>query len=208
MPGKQSKKMNKNSEFNPKDLLKPLNMINAYAQGAFPMAEENGEIAWYQPRERTIITFDNYNIPRSLKKFMKETDFEYRFDTATIEVIRNCADRKETWISEELIEAYRGIMELGFLHSVEVFQNNNLVGGLYGVAIGGAFFGESMFSKVSQASKSAFTILIKHLEKKNYTLLDVQYQTDHLKMFGTKVISFEEYNRLLEIAYTSDISFI
>jgi leucyl/phenylalanyl-tRNA--protein transferase len=151
--------MNDNSNFNPKDLLKPLNMINAYAQGAFPMADENGEIDWYQPRERTIIIPNDYNIPRSLRKFIKETDFEYKFDTRTIEVIKNCADRKETWISEELIEAYKGLLELGFLHSVETYRNNKLIGGLYGIAIGGAFFGESMFSKVTQASKFAFAVL-------------------------------------------------
>jgi len=200
--------MNNNSNFNPKELLKPLNMINAYAQGAFPMADDNGEIGWYQPKERTVIYIDDYNIPRSLKKFMKETDFEFRFNTNTIEVIRNCANRKETWISEELITAYNGLFDLGFLHSVEVYQNNKLVGGLYGITIGGVFFGESMFSKVPQASKSAFVVLLKHLELKNFLLVDVQYQTDHLKMFGTKGIDFEEYNNLLDVAYSKDVSFI
>ena len=200
--------MNNNTNFNPKDLLKPLNMINAYAQGAFPMADDNGNIDWYQPRERTVIYLDDYNIPRSLKKFMRETDFEYRFDTATIDVIKNCADRKETWISGELIDAYKGLWELDFLHSVETYQNNKLVGGLYGIAIGGVFFGESMFSKVSQASKSAFATLLKHLASKDFLIVDVQYQTDHLKMFGTKIIDFEEYNNLLDIAYTREVNFI
>ncbi len=200
--------MNNNKNFNPKDLLKPLNMINAYAQGAFPMADENGNIDWYQPKKRTVIYLDDYNIPRSLKKFMKETDFVYRLDTATIEVIRSCADRKETWISDELIEAYKGIYSLGFLHSVETYQNNKLVGGLYGIAIGRAFFGESMFSKVSQASKAAFATLLKHLEEKEFLLVDVQYQTDHLKMFGTQEINFEEYTSMLEIAYSREVSFI
>lgn len=200
--------MNNNTNFNPKDLLKPLNMINAYAQGAFPMADDSGNIDWYQPRERTVIYLDDYNIPRSLKKFMRETYFEYKFDTATIEVIKNCADRKETWISDELIEAYKGLLDLGFLHSVETYQNNKLVGGLYGIAIGGAFFGESMFSKVSQASKTAFATLLKHLAAKDFLIVDVQYQTDHLKMFGTKEINFDEYNNLLEVAYSRDINFI
>ncbi len=200
--------MNNNSNFNPKDLLKPLNMINAYAQGAFPMADDSGDIGWYQPTERTVVLLDDYNIPRSLKKFMQEADFEYSFDTNTVDVITNCANRKETWISEELITAYKGLFDLGYLHSVEVYQKHKLVGGLYGVAIGGVFFGESMFSKVSQASKSAFAILLKHLEHKNFTLVDVQYQTDHLKMFGTKEIDFEEYNNLLDIAYSKGVSFI
>ena len=200
--------MENNSDFNPKELLKPLNMINAYAQGAFPMADDSGEIGWYQPNERTVIMLDDYNIPRSLKKFMSASDFDYRINTNTIEVIKSCASRKETWISEELIDAYIGLVDLGFLHSVEVYQKNKLVGGLYGISIGGVFFGESMFSKVSQASKSAFAFLLKHLEQKDFVLIDVQFQTDHLKMFGTKEIDFEEYNDFLEIAYSKDISFI
>lgn len=183
-------------------------MINAYAQGAFPMADDNGEIGWYQPKERTVIYIDDYNIPRSLKKFMKQTDFEFRFNTNTIEVIRNCANRKETWISEELITAYKGLLDLGFLHSVETYQNNKLVGGLYGISIAGVFFGESMFSKVSQASKSAFTTLLKHLKEKDFVFVDVQYQTDHLKMFGTQEIDFDEYNKLLDIAYSREVSFV
>ena len=139
---------------------------------------------------------------------MTTCNFEYRLNTNTIEVIKNCANRKETWISEELISAYIGLVDLGFLHSVEVYENNKLVGGLYGISIGGVFFGESMFSKVSQASKSAFTFLLKHLEQKDFVFVDVQFQTDHLKMFGTKKIDFEEYNDLLDIAYSKYISFI
>lgn len=196
-----------NNNFNPKDLLKPVNMINLYAQGAFPMADDKGEINWYQPNDRTIILVDEYNIPRSLKKFMKETDFEYKFDTDTIEVIKNCANRKETWISDELIEAYKGLKQLGFLHSVETYQNKKLVGGLYGIAIGGVFFGESMFSKVSQASKSALAVLLKYLKERNFIFVDVQFQTPHLKMFGTKEIDFEEYNNLLDVAYLKNVSF-
>lgn len=200
--------MNDNSKLDPKNLLKPINMVNMYIQGAFPMADDDGKIDWYQPQTRTIIPIDDFNIPRSLKKFMQTSHFEYKIDENTIEVIKNCASRNETWITDELIKAYNGIMNLGFLHSVEVYQNNNLVGGLYGVSFKGAFFGESMFSKVPQASKSALVILLKHLHQNNFTLLDVQYQTDHLKMFGTKEIDFEEYISLLTKAYSKDISFI
>lgn len=187
-----------------KDLLKPQNMIRLYAQGAFPMADESGEINWYMPDIRTIIPLDNYNIPRSLKKYLQASLFEFRYDTKTIDVIQNCAERESTWISPELIEAYTGLKRLGNLHSVEVFQNKSLVGGLYGVTHKGAFFGESMFSKVPQASKCALVKLIERLNEKGFVLLDVQYQTEHLKMFGAKEISFDEFAKLLLRTYQSN----
>lgn len=183
-------------------------MLNLYAQGAFPMADENGEIDWYQPKTRTIIPLDNYNVPRSLRKFMEQSDFQYEFDKRTMEVVRKCADREETWISDELINAYGGIYELGFLHSVEVLQNNKLIGGLYGITIGGAFFGESMFSKKSQTSKSALIKLIEHLNEREFVLLDVQFTNPHLDMFGATEISFKEYNDRLAIAYDKEVSFL
>lgn len=190
-----------------KDLLKPENMISLYARGAFPMAGESGEIDWYYPEVRTIIPLENFNIPRSLKKFYSQTDFEYRFNSNIIGVIKNCADRSETWISDELINAYQGLIQLKHLHSVEVYQQNMLVGGLYGVAYKGAFFGESMFSKVTQASKCALVKLIQRLREKEFVLLDVQYQTDHLKMFGAEEISLEEFYSYLVKAYKVNTSF-
>ncbi len=189
------------------DLLKPENMILLYARGAFPMADDTGEINWYLPEVRTIIPLGSFNIPRSLRKFMEKSDFKFMYDKATIEVIKNCADRDKTWISDELIAAYKNLIELDYLHSVEVYQNNKLIGGLYGVSYKGAFFGESMFSKVSQASKTALVKLIERLNKKSFVLLDVQYQTPHLKMFGAKEISFKEFDRLLLEAYSKNVSF-
>lgn len=194
--------------FDTKELLKPGNMISLYARGAFPMADEKGVINWYMPEVRTIIPLDDYNVPRTLRKFMEHSDFEYRFDYNIIKTVKNCADRKETWISPELIKAYKGLIKNNYLHSVEVYQNNKLVGGLYGVTYRGAFFGESMFSKASQASKSALVILLKHLNKKGFVLLDVQFQTEHLKMFGTKEISFDEFQTLLIKSHSKDVSFI
>lgn len=191
-----------------KELLKPVNMLNLYAQGAFPMADEGGVINWYMPEVRTVIKLDDYNIPRSLRKFMEHSDFEYRFDENILSVIENCANRNPTWISQELIKAYQRLIKLEYLHSVEVFQNNLLVGGLYGISIGGVFFGESMFSKLSQASKSALAILIKHLNAKGFVFIDVQFQTPHLKMFGTKEIDRSEYNNLLDKAYKKNVSFL
>jgi leucyl/phenylalanyl-tRNA---protein transferase len=182
-----------------KDLLKPEYMILMYAHGAFPMADENKKINWYLPDIRTIIPLDYFNFPRSLKKQYYDFGFNYKIDSATFEVIRNCAERETTWISEELIEAYKGLQTLGHLHSVEVFRDKVLVGGLYGVSYKGAFFGESMFSKVTQASKCALIKLIDHLRERNFVLLDVQYQTDHLKMFGAVEIEFDDFeNRLLQ----------
>jgi len=190
-----------------KNLFEPENMIMLYAQGAFPMADENVKLDWYFPEVRTIIPINNFNVPRSLKKFLSKSNFEYRFDTCTMEIVRNCANRETTWISEELIAAYEKIWRKGFLHSVEVFQNNKLAGGLYGVTFGSAFFGESMFSNVSQASKAALGTLLKRLKEKGFTLLDVQYKTEHLAMFGAIEISLEEFQKMLVESYSKRIDF-
>jgi len=192
---------------NSRELLKPENMIRLYAQGAFPMANEQGEINWYLPQTRAIIPLDNYNYPRSLRKFVEESQLHYRFDTDPAAVIRQCADRDETWISEELVTAYKGLMDFDFIHSVEVYEKDEMIGGLYGVAIGGAFFGESMFSKKSQASKAALITLIERLIRKQFVLLDVQFITDHLKMFGAVEINFDEFQDILEEAYSRSTSF-
>ena len=191
-----------------KDYLKPDIMLRLYAQGAFPMADEKTKIiSWYLPEKRTIIPLDNYNYPRSLKKTIKKADFKIKFDQNFLPVVQNCANRKPTWISEELIDAYFRLDEMGFVHTVETWQNARLVGGLYGITIRGAFFGESMFSKVSQASKAALISLIEHLNKNQFVLLDVQFMTPHLQMFGAKEISFEEYQKLLRKAFTRECKF-
>ncbi len=190
--------MSSEEELSYKEYLEPKIMLNLYSQGAFPMADENnGIINWYLPEKRTIIPLNNFNYPRSLKKVIKEANFEFRLDFDFLTVVKNCANRNPSWISDELIEAYLRLNKLGFIHTVETWQKGKLVGGLYGVTIKGAFFGESMFSKVSQASKAALIHLIEHLNEKKFVLLDVQYMTPHLKMFGATEISFEEYKKLL-----------
>jgi leucyl/phenylalanyl-tRNA--protein transferase len=194
-------------EFNSKELLKPGNMLRLYASGAFPMADESGRINWFMPETRTIIPLDDYNIPRSLKKNITKSDFKFKLDHDFPSVVKKCADRESTWISDELIEAYMRLHKLGHVHTVETWLNGKLVGGLYGVTFRGAFFGESMFSKVSQASKAALIKLIEHLNEKDFVLLDVQYMTPHLKMFGAVEINFEEYSSLLDIAYTRACEF-
>ncbi len=196
------------NRINKKDLLKPENMIRMYASGAFPMADEYGVLEWYMPEIRTIIPLDNFNIPRSLKKFMNECDFEYRYSLDPFEVIKRCSEREETWISGELIEAYKGLINRGYLHSVEVYQNKILVGGLYGVTFRGAFYGESMFSEVTQASKTALVKLVERLKEKGFELLDVQFVTEHLIMFGAREISFEEFMRMQIKAQSKEVYFL
>ena len=193
---------------NNKELLLPDNMLRMYAAGAFPMADDNkGQVNWYLPDVRTIIPLNNYNIPRSLKKFLPSSNFEYKRDTDFLSVVKNCADRETTWISEELIEAYLRLYKRKHIHTIEVWQEGKLVGGLYGVAFRGAFFGESMFSKVPQASKAALAYLIQHLNEKDFVMLDVQYMTPHLKMFGAIEISFSRYQDLLNAAYLRNCEF-
>ena len=200
--------VNSKENFNPKDLLKPDNMLRLYASGAFPMADaETGNINWYLPDIRTIIPLNNYNIPRSTKKVIDEENFEIRFDNDFEGVLEGCTDRESTWISDELKSAYRRLKKRGHIHTVETWKDGKLVGGLYGVTFRGAFFGESMFSKVSQASKAALAALLKRLKEKEFVLLDVQYMTEHLKMFGAVEISFEEYTKLLHKAYASVCEF-
>jgi leucyl/phenylalanyl-tRNA--protein transferase len=199
-------KMN-DTEFNRDDFLQPDTMLGLYARGAFPMSDETGNIDWYYPENRTIIPIEAFNFPRSLRKFLSSSGFEYRFDTCREDVIRHCAARDETWISEQLIDAYKGLIKMNNLHSVEVWHNGKLAGGLYGINYRGAFFGESMFSLVPQASKAALIKLLEHLLEKGFVLLDVQYMTEHLRMFGAKEISLNEYNRLLGLAYLKDCRF-
>lgn len=200
--------MDRKQHFDPEELLKPENMIRLYASGAFPMADEKtGSINWYLPDIRTIIPLDNFNIPRSAKKAIDDENFEIKIDTDFEGVLEGCANRESTWISEELKSAYRGLKNRGHIHTVETWKDGELVGGLYGVTFRGAFFGESMFSKVSQASKAALVALLKHLKENDFILLDVQYMTEHLKMFGAIEISFEEYTKLLHKAYTRNCEF-
>ena len=199
--------MSENWEFDKRELLKPENMLLLYTRGAFPMADENGDVDWYMPEIRTIIPLDDYNLPRSLRKYLEASKFKIIFDNDPLTIIKNCADRDKTWISDSLIEAYSGLIKMGHVHSVEVFENKKLVGGLYGVSFRGAFFGESMFSKKSQASKAALTNLLEHLNKKKFSLLDVQFLTEHLEMFGAKEISFEEYKVLMKNAYSKEVYF-
>ena len=178
------------------DLLQPGNMIRLYASGAFPMADEQTDkINWY------------FNYPRSLRKFIEKSDFETKFDTDFLSVVKACADRESTWISDKLVKAYLKLKKLGYVHTVETWEKGKLIGGLYGVTFRGAFFGESMFSKKSQASKFALISLLNHLKAKDFVLLDVQFMTPHLKMFGAVEIDMDKFNELLHSAYVRGCEF-
>jgi leucyl/phenylalanyl-tRNA--protein transferase len=200
--------MNSRNQFDPKELLKPDNMLRLYASGAFPMADEKAEtINWYMPEIRTIIPLDAFNFPRSARKAVEKMNFEIKFDSDFTKVITGCADREETWISNELINAYKRLRKRGHVHTVETWLEGEMVGGLYGVTFRGAFFGESMFYTVTEASKAALMALINHLIERDFILLDAQYTTEHLKMFGAVEISFEEYTKLLHKAYKRGCEF-
>lgn len=196
------------NQFDPKELLKPDNMLRLYASGAFPMADsKTGTINWYMPETRTIIPLDHYNIPRSARKASESISFEIRKDTDFAGIIEGCSDREQTWLSKDLIDAYKRLHKRGHVHTVETWLEGELVGGLYGITFRGAFFGESMFSRVSESSKTALIALIKHLKEKDYLLLDVQYLTEHLQMFGAVEISFDVYTEMLRQSYLRGCEF-
>ena len=200
--------MSEEKIYNQDELLRPGNMIRLYASGAFPMADENTDkINWYMPEVRTVIPLDNFNFPRSLRKFIEKSDYEIRYDTDFLSVVKGCADRESTWISEKLIQAYLRLKKLGSIHTVETWDKGRLAGGLYGITFRGAFFGESMFSRKPQASKAALISLLHHLREKNFALLDVQFMTPHLKMFGAVEIDMDQYNELLHSAYIRGCEF-
>lgn len=181
-------------------MIAPELLIAAYCQGIFPMADEDGRLAWYSPDPRAVFPLDSFHVPRSLRRTMKRGAFDLRTDTAFEDVIRGCADRDETWISEEIVESYLRLYQLGVAHSVEAWQQGKLVGGLYGVAIGGAFMGESMFSRVPDASKVCLVALVDRLRDRGFILLDSQIPTEHLARFGQITIPRAQYLRRLAAA--------
>jgi leucyl/phenylalanyl-tRNA--protein transferase len=181
--------------------LSPHLLLNAYSQGIFPMADEDGTIYWYDPDPRAIIPLDNFHVPRSLARTIRRGQFEVRVDTAFRAVMEACAEpasgREITWISQEFIRTYSELHALGFAHSVEYWRAGELVGGLYGVSLGGLFAGESMFSRATDASKVALVYLVERLRRGGFVLLDTQFMTDHLRRFGAVEIPRAEYQARL-----------
>lgn len=172
-------------------------LLGAYTEGVFPMADD-GEIYWFSPVMRGVIPLDDqFHIPHGLKKTLKNNPYETRMDCAFRDVMTGCSQRDETWINEVILESYHHLYELGYGHSFESWDDDGLQGGLYGVAIGRAFFGESMFSRKPDASKVALVYLVDWLRENNFVLLDTQWMTDHLRQFGGIEIPREEYLNLL-----------
>jgi leucyl/phenylalanyl-tRNA--protein transferase len=178
-------------------------LLDAYRQGIFPMAvDKRGTIGWFSPDPRAVIPLDErFHIPHGLRRTLKRKAFEVTFDEDFPAVIRACAESRDgTWISPGIIKAYTVLHRLGHAHSVEARRDGELVGGLYGVHMGGAFFGESMFHSVTDASKVALVALVERLRQRGFVLLDTQWQTPHLRQFGTVEIPRREYLRILERA--------
>jgi leucyl/phenylalanyl-tRNA--protein transferase len=195
-------------------MIPPDLLVSAYASGWFPMAVDEGDIRWYSPDPRGIIPLDRFHVPSRLARVVRSGRFRVELDTAFEAVMRACASvpRKEddggTWIDAEILESYCALHEAGLAHSVEVWQEDVLAGGLYGVAIGGAFFGESMFHRVTDASKVALAALVDHIRGRGFTLLDIQWVTEHLRQFGAIEIPRRRYLRLLEQAIKADVRFL
>ncbi|HZH26262.1 MAG TPA: leucyl/phenylalanyl-tRNA--protein transferase [Azospirillaceae bacterium] len=184
----------------------PAILLNAYAHGIFPMAESaaSDELHWFDPHLRGILPLDGFHVPRRLRRTVRRQVFEVRCDTAFRAVVEACGapapDRPETWINNRIVELYEGLFAMGQAHSVECWQAGELVGGLYGVALGGAFFGESMFSRATDASKVALVHLVARLVAGGYTLLDTQFVTEHLRQFGAIETPRRDYKARLASA--------
>jgi leucyl/phenylalanyl-tRNA--protein transferase len=193
----------------PDGVIPPELLLRAYCTGYFPMADSaDGEIYWYYPEERGIIPLDGLKISRSLRRTIAKKTFSVDFDTAFEDVMHQCAARDETWISEKIVRSYVALFDLGYAHSVEVRCGGALVGGLYGVAVGGAFFGESMFSTMTDASKVALAALVERMNGRGYALLDTQYTTPHLETLGAVEIPRARYLELLRDAIGKQCTFI
>ncbi len=183
-------------------------LLKAYAYGDFPMAKSRGDtdVFWVQPKLRGVLPLDAFHLPRSLRKRLRQGSFTVTIDQDFIGVMAGCAEatetRADTWINDRIIQLFTELYEAGVAHSVEVWKDDVLVGGLYGLAMGSAFFGESMFSRETDASKVALTHLVGLLKQGGFTLLDTQFITDHLKQFGTIEISQQEYLAQLSEALT------
>lgn len=187
-------------------------LLHAYAAGIFPMAEDAQatELMWFDPPQRGILPLDAMHVPRRLRRMIRKRSFHVTMNKAFSAVMAACAaptaTRRVTWINQEIILLYTALHETGYAHSLEVWNGKELVGGLYGVALGGAFFGESMFSRTPDASKTALVTLVALLRKHGFSLLDCQSMTEHLAQFGVVEISRAAYHQRLKAALPRNVS--
>jgi len=188
--------------------LDPILVINAYAQGIFPMADHLGKIRWFAPDPRAILEHENLYVSRSLRATLRKRIYDVRIDTDFETVMRRCAEREDTWINESFISTYTQLHYAGLAHSVEAWKDGELVGGLYGVSLGGAFMGESMFSRATDASKVCLVALVEHLKARGFVLHDVQYWTPHLATLGVTEIPRKQYERRLKDALCLECSWV
>jgi leucyl/phenylalanyl-tRNA--protein transferase len=179
--------------------LDPRLLLQGYAMGIFPMADSRtaDEVFWVEPRTRAILPLEGFHLSHSLKRTIRSDKFSVTLDKAFADVVTACADREETWINADIERAVLALHRLGHAHSVEVWSGSELVGGLYGVKLGRAFFGESMFSRMTDASKVALAWLVARLKAGGYTLLDCQFMTEHLASLGAVPLSKDDYSALL-----------
>lgn len=193
----------------PELVVNPALVLRAYAAGVFPMADsaEADEVFWVDPRKRGILPLDRFHLSRSLRRRLLRGDYRIAVDRAFDQVIAACADRSETWINSTIRELYSGLHRMGHAHSVEVWIDGGLAGGLYGVRLGGAFFGESMFSHVRDASKIALAHLVARLKAGGFTLLDTQFTTPHLEAMGAYTVSKARYHEMLDSALSRQADF-
>ncbi len=190
-------------------ILTPELLLAAYRHGYFPMPHpETEEIIWFNPDPRAIIPLDGFHCSRSLKRSLRRSNFLVTIDKDFSGVLAGCAERAETWINTEITEAYERLHQHGDAHSLEIWQNDQLVGGTYGVAIGGAFFAESKFHRVTDASKAALYFLVEHLRAKGFSLLEVQFLTPHLRTLGAIQIPARDYEQRLQRAVRQSVSFV
>lgn len=188
----------------PPEMLSSVSVLRAYRDGFFPMACGDGRLRWFSPDPRGVLPLDKFKIPHGFRRALPRLDFTVTVNTAFEDVVVGCADRAETWIDPAIARVYAELHSQGAAHSVEVWSGGRLAGGLYGVQIGGAFFGESMFSNVSEASKLALLSLVEILRERDFGLLDIQWVTDHLAMFGAVEVRRAAYLRMLQEALTLD----
>lgn len=189
--------------------LDPAALLYGYANGVFPMAESKNDanVFWVKPKMRGILPLESLHVSHSMRRFLKKNPFEIRFDSNFEATVRACADREETWINKTIFDAYVTLFQNGCAHSVECYENGELAGGLYGVSLKSAFFGESMFSRRTNASKTALFHLVERLKNGGFTLLDTQFLTPHLASMGGVEIPQEDYLILLRAALRKDASF-